>query len=729
MLASKENTTQNDHLLHYQLGKSLGEGGFGHVYQAWDTKLHRKVAIKCLKNIALGVDLIKEARLAASLQHAAFVKVHSLEQTEDSQAIVMELVPGQTLRQLLINNPPNISQVIDIVLQVALAMHEAHIAGLVHGDLKPSNLMQEPSGIVRILDFGLSIQAGHDVTTSIVQADPQGTIAYMAPEVFTGTSLKQTSDIYALGVILYELLTGTRPFSNLSGIALAAAVIQSNSDQWPWPEHLPPILHQLVRAMTDRQIYRRIGSMKEVAERCTQIASIDEPSLKSGAISLNSLKMASAPLPIIFKEQLNWRQQFRKWRFVLLILFSISVFTTFLFVKPYFELMQESIEPYSESKVMKQGFNALSNFDHFNSLVLAEKKFKDVLSHSPQNAAASASLSLVYCYRFVNDNQNAEWLRKAEKAAQSAIENNDFLALSHTAKAKLLGLQERFETAFVEIDRALDLDPNNTLALSIKIDLLIKVKRFEDALSLTQLTFKKYPNERLFADQIGQIKLLNSQFQDAEKAYLMSIDIKQDSVLSYLGLSNALYNQNRFNESVQALEAGLKVKPDVELFLALGNILITQGDFVKAASAYENAVSETAGNPNDYFAWAKLGMAVSWLSGKSNDAKIAYEKAYQLLLPKLKENPNSALLNSRLGLYLAKINKNEEVLMYIQKSLKIDPNNAEIQFIASICYEMLGNRSLAIRSIVKAKELGYSSKLIDNAPELVNLRRDPLYIK
>ena len=101
MSVTQVTAQQPEFLLHYQLGQSLGEGGFGQVFQAWDTKLHRQVAIKYLKNVSAGVDLLREARLAASLQHPAFVKVHALEQTSDSQAIVMEMVPGRTLRQLL----------------------------------------------------------------------------------------------------------------------------------------------------------------------------------------------------------------------------------------------------------------------------------------------------------------------------------------------------------------------------------------------------------------------------------------------------------------------------------------------------------------------------------------------------------------------------------------------------------------------------------------------------
>ncbi|MFZ6819596.1 protein kinase domain-containing protein [Undibacterium sp. Ji22W] len=729
MSASIDNATQPEQLLHYQLGKSLGEGGFGHVYQAWDAKLHRQVAIKYLKNIAPGVDLMKEARLAASLQHAAFVKVHALEQTEDSQAIVMELVPGRTLRQVLDTQTPSISHVIDIVLQVAQAMQEAHAAGLVHGDLKPSNLMQEPSGIVRILDFGLAIQADRDATTSLVQSDPQGTIAYMAPEVLTGASLRPSSDIYALGVILYELLTGARPFANLSGLALAAAVIQSNSDQWPWPDHLPQILRQLVRAMTVRQIDHRIGSMQEVAAQCAQIAAIDAPSLNSGTFNLAALNLVLAPLPTPMRGRFNWRVQFKKWRLTLLILFCMAVGISVWYSQPYWTQLQARMEPYSEAKEMQLGLDALNNFDRIDMINLAEEHFAEILRHSPQHAAASASLSLVYSHRYINDEKNSLWLTKAVNFAQEAVRYNDFLALSHIANAKVLGLQDQFEPAFADVERALAFDPNSSLALSTKIELLIRARRLDEALVMAQQASRRFPAERLFADQLGQIYMMTSAYAAAEVAYGLSVQIKRDGASAYIGLSNALFRQNRLDDGIQALQTGLKIKPGAELYLALGNSLFARGDYVGAARAYENSVTEGKGNPNDYLAWAKLGDTMSWLPGKSDVAKIAYDKARNLLQPRLKNNPHEAVLNSRMGLYLAKLGENAEAFIYAQKALDLAPNSAEVQFVAGVSFEMIDMRTQALEAIAKAKEFGYSPKLIEAEPELVALRRDPKYLR
>jgi serine/threonine-protein kinase len=729
MSATIDNASPAEHLLHYQLGKSLGEGGFGHVYQAWDAKLHRQVAIKYLKNVTPGVDLMKEARLAASLQHAAFVKVHSLEQAGEGQAIVMELVPGRTLRQVLETQTPSISHVIDIILQVAQAMHEAHSAGLVHGDLKPSNLMQEASGAVRILDFGLAIQADRDATTSLVQSDPQGTIAYMAPEVLTGASLRPSSDIYALGVILYELLTGARPFANLSGLALAAAVIQSNSDQWTWPDHLPQVLRQLVRAMTARQIEQRIASMREVALQCERIAAIDAPSLNSGSLNFAALNLVLTQPLKIAPQNPNLLQRLRKSRLFLMALACVVVAIGVWYSQPYWPRVQNSLTPYSEVKEMQQGLDALTQFDRFEMLDRAEQHFLKVAENSPRHAAAAASLSLVYSYRHLNDGDYANWLQKAASKAQEALALNDFLALSHIANAKVLALQGQFDPAFVEMERALALDPNNVLPLNVKLELLILSNRLSEALEMAKRLVQNFPSERRFALQLGQVYFLQGDYKAAEVAYGLSLQIKPDNTAGYLGLAQIFLEQKRVDESIQTLQLGIKKYPSAELYRALGNNLFSQGDYVGAANAYESAVAPSHGNQNDYTAWARLAETMAWLPGKADIANAAYGSARRLLRTKLQDHPHNAKLLSLMGLYSAKLGENAEALAHVQRSLDLAPNDAEIQFRAGVSFEMLDMRTEALIAIAKAKEFAYPAKLIESEPELLTLRRDPKYLR
>ncbi|MDO8032765.1 serine/threonine-protein kinase [Janthinobacterium sp. SUN128] len=260
---------------HYEFRARLGEGGYGEVFEAWDRKLQRSVAVKRIRDAAgAGLDnaTMREARLAASLRHTAFVKVHAVEEDGAAQMIVMELVLGQTVRQIIENAAVPAATALDWVRQVAEAMQHAHDSGLVHGDLKPSNLMVEPTGQVRILDFGLALRIDSLATRSAPLAEPVGTIMYMAPERFHGAAPTTPSDVYALGVILYELVCGTRPHASLNGLALAAAHLHSDSATWTYPDSAGAALVALIRAMTARQPGQRLGSMTRVLQRLDALA-------------------------------------------------------------------------------------------------------------------------------------------------------------------------------------------------------------------------------------------------------------------------------------------------------------------------------------------------------------------------------------------------------------------------------------------------------------------------
>ncbi|ATD62627.1 hypothetical protein CNX70_22665 [Janthinobacterium svalbardensis] len=271
LLDSLRQTPSQDDTIsgHYEVRRLLGEGGFGHVFEAWDAKLCRSVALKRLKpqaDVLHPEKLINEARLAASLRHAAFVRIFAIEGQGTSQSIVMELVEGQTLGQFMHSGKADLQAALDIAYQIADAMDEAHAMDLVHGDLKPSNLMLEASGKVRILDFGLARHIDPQATQTTTLCDLQGTIAYMAPERLMGRLPDTRGDVYALGAMLYEMLAGQRHFAHLNGLALAAAHMQA-TEAWPdLPETVPPTINALVRAMTAHDPAERPRTMRDVRE-------------------------------------------------------------------------------------------------------------------------------------------------------------------------------------------------------------------------------------------------------------------------------------------------------------------------------------------------------------------------------------------------------------------------------------------------------------------------------
>jgi eukaryotic-like serine/threonine-protein kinase len=225
----------------YEILSLLGAGGMGEVWLATELRLGRRVALKLLPlDLTSDADRIQrfeqEARAASALNHPNVCTIYALDQTGDGQHyIAMEYVEGETLRQRLTTSKLSLREALDIAIQVAAALSVAHAAGIVHRDIKPENVMLRPDGVVKVLDFGLAKLApvtpeGADTTRMQMNTDARtvmGTAAYMSPEQARGQQVDARSDIWSLGVLLYEMLAGRSPFSGPSGSDVLAAILQN----------------------------------------------------------------------------------------------------------------------------------------------------------------------------------------------------------------------------------------------------------------------------------------------------------------------------------------------------------------------------------------------------------------------------------------------------------------------------------------------------------------------
>src|SRR5262245_22231949 len=222
----------------YQILSPLGAGGMGEVWLARDAQLERNVAIKFLpqeftRSGAHVRRFAQEAKAASALNHPNIITIHEIGEAEGTHYIVAEFVEGQTLRQML-SRPMSLQSVLEIAIQVADALVAAHKAGIVHRDLKPENVIVRPDGLVKVLDFGLAKladQNGVDSGTPTalqVKTDPgtvMGTINYMSPEQSLALKIDQRTDIFSLGVMLYEMVTGQWPFQGASHAAIYDAIL------------------------------------------------------------------------------------------------------------------------------------------------------------------------------------------------------------------------------------------------------------------------------------------------------------------------------------------------------------------------------------------------------------------------------------------------------------------------------------------------------------------------
>jgi serine/threonine protein kinase/Tfp pilus assembly protein PilF len=218
---------------HYKIIDKLGEGGMGVVYKAEDTKLDRTVAIKFLPKHVSSNDMERkrfkiEAKAAARLNHPNIATIHSIEDVDDELFIVMEYIDGKELKEDIESGPLAIDDALDISLQVAKGLRTAHESGVVHRDIKATNIMLTDKGDAKIMDFGLAkIRGGPKLTR---EQSTLGTAAYMSPEQCRGEEVDNRTDIFSLGVLLYEMLTGQLPFRGDYEQAIIYAILNENPD-------------------------------------------------------------------------------------------------------------------------------------------------------------------------------------------------------------------------------------------------------------------------------------------------------------------------------------------------------------------------------------------------------------------------------------------------------------------------------------------------------------------
>ncbi len=280
MPATPDALQPGQQILHYRLTEKLGEGGMGVVWMATDTTLDRPVALKALPP-AFAADperlarFEREARLLASLNHPNIATVYSVHVVEGVRYLGMELVPGEDLAQRIARGPVPVPESLEIARQVALALEAAHEHGVIHRDLKPANIRITPDGRVKVLDFGLAKAAESGPASGTLSQSPTfavsgvtsgmiiGTAAYMAPEQARGQPVDRRADIWAFGVVFYEMLTGVRAFTGETVSDTLAAVLRAEPDRGLLPKDLPPFVRAMLDRCLEKSAKRRLRDIGE----------------------------------------------------------------------------------------------------------------------------------------------------------------------------------------------------------------------------------------------------------------------------------------------------------------------------------------------------------------------------------------------------------------------------------------------------------------------------------
>ncbi len=303
----RKSPTADTVITHYRLLSQLGAGGMGEVYLAEDTRLGRKVALKLLPaEFTKDADRVRrferEARAASALNHPNILTIYEVGQADGRHFIAAEFIEGSTLRQRLSQSRLPLNETLEIAVQVASALQAAHDAGITHRDIKPENIMQRPDGYVKVLDFGLAklteknagakkehAALSHATAPGMVL----GTVSYMSPEQARGQRVDARSDIFSLGIVLYEMLTGHLPFTGQTMSDTLAAILQSEPP--PLTRYVTGLPSELEKSLDsalskDRDIRcptvkRLLGELKQIKSRLefeTELARVSQSDFANG---------------------------------------------------------------------------------------------------------------------------------------------------------------------------------------------------------------------------------------------------------------------------------------------------------------------------------------------------------------------------------------------------------------------------------------------------------------
>lgn len=701
----------------YQFEAELGAGAHGRVVKARDLVLGRTVALKSLRSQkranADQKALLDEAKTLAQLSHANIVTLYELIEKDGAAFLVMEYVDGAPLSSRLKTGPLPVDDALCITEQLADALAAATALGVVHGDIKPGNIMIDSTGAPRLVDFGLAKFSNRDDALETLSATGgastslEGTIPYMAPEAVMGAAVDERTDIFSLGAVLYEMLTGRRAFdaSNpgatlncvLNDTPTRLRVLRPDAPQW---------VEDLIDAMLQKEPAFRLQSMLTVRERLAARGRRDWRMLarEYGARALRFVrKKRGAP---------QWLKIGAAVGAIAVTIWAGTIVT------------RDVAPPVSVR--MERGIDLVRHFEKKGAVKEAQDIFGGILGDDPQHAAAQAGLALALIRQYTSMETDPATLRRATAYAEAALKQDPHLALANIAAAWAAEFNSDFDRAHALYDAADSLDPENPLTLEGRGRTFKKQGDYEAALTVLERAIEAYPEERVFYDDYGDMLLRTGQYFEAERTYKKLLSIHPDNTFGYAGLAQALHFQGKMDEAISIIQEGLTVAHNANLYNNLGTYLFYQGRYEQAVTAFERTL-EIDGNSHKYFFWANLADAYRWAPNRKPDAALAYQRAIQLILDDIEGRPNHTGLHSRLALYAAKAGDKTFAMSSLIKATKLPVSQPIIFYRAAVTEEIIGNREKAIDMLERAINAGYALNEIANDPELENLRQDLKY--
>ena len=680
----------------------VGQGSFGEVYRAFDTTLHREVALKLLLPRGLDAEsetraLLKEARAMARVRHPNVVSVYGVDRHNGRVGFWADFVHGKTLSAILAADGPfGAREAALIGIDLCKAVGAVHAAGLLHRDIKTGNVMRESGGRILLMDFGLT----HDQS---VQQQYSGTPVYMAPELFAGEPASTTTDIYALGILLFHLLTGKYPVDGSSLVAIRTAheagSRQTLLDVRP---DLPEPLTRLVEMASNPNPAKRFASTGQMI----------------GALS-DAVGLGSVTLNLPAKPKSN--------RLLFWILAGVAALLVALVSVP---LVRKAAPPATTTPIAERDNyeKARDLLDHYyrpQALDTAIPLLEKTIQLDPNLAPAYADLGRANLLQYIQLRDD-KYFEPARQASLRALGLNLNLASPHVTLATLYTWTGKRELASQELEQALKLDKFNASAYAAQGNLLFREGRNAEAEPLLQKAVSLAPEDWGILVDLGGYYDELGKYDQAIEQYRKAVEVAPDNPRAHNNLAFVYRLQGRHPEAEAEYREAVVLDPTSGHYRNLGQVLLEEGKYSEAKLMLERAVSLNAG---EYRAWGFL--ATVYASTPVDHAKVeeTYRKAITLGENQLKLDPDSAYLFADLAGYYAALGMDSKSLPLLQRAVAHAPDTPGVLYEVAAGYDALHRRDEALSWIDRAVAAGLSPQFLERIAQLASLRSDPRYQK
>jgi eukaryotic-like serine/threonine-protein kinase len=669
----------------FDLIEKVGQGGFGEVYRAFDHSLQREVALKLLKPSSPGStgeasSVLREARQLAKVRHPNVVAVHGVEQHGGRVGFWSDFVKGRTLSALLaVQGPFSAREAAGVVIDLARAVSAVHAAGLIHRDIKTSNAMREVGGRILLIDFGLSHSHAED-------AHSGGTLTYMAPELFAGGKPSVASDIYALGVVLFHLLTAKYLYEDYPPPAGAAP--RRLLDERP---DLPERLAAVVDAATHADPARRYQTAAEF------IAALSE--------SVAGLPSSAPP---------RRRRPIWQWAVPGAALLLAAAWFAFLRPASIHSPAGGAHATYAQAK------DFIDHYYRSAALDQAIPLFEKTIAQDPQFALAHAGLARAHFLRYWR-NRDPKHIQPALDAASKALAIDRNLASVHVTLGRLYTETAKLDLAAQELNEALRLDPRNAEAHHGLAELYYRQGRLADVEPELRKAIDLAPDDWRFHDELSGLYSRTGRMAEALAAQQEAVRLSPDNPRAMSNLGYALRRNGRTREAVDAYRKSIAIEPGYVSYSNLGVALTEIGQFAEAVEVHRKAVEL---NPRTHLSWGNLAVALSQIPGREAEAAQPLQKAIALAEELRQNDPGSGILLVTLALYYSRVGDANRSLPLLRQAVALVPDDPEILFRGAQAYELLHRRQEASQFLLRALEKGLSPAAVRGNPYLAKLRAD-----